>query len=59
MRQPFPVKSPNVLLLLLLAVVALWAVGCASTEPENASARPWNAPKGWESGLPMGLSEGR
>ena len=45
--------------LLLLALVALWATGCASTEPDNASARPWNAPKGWEHGLPMGLYEGR
>jgi hypothetical protein len=59
MRGPYPVKSPNVFVFLLLAVVMLWAAGCASTEPDNASSRPWNAPKGWESGLPMGLSEGR
>jgi hypothetical protein len=44
--------------LLLLAVVALGS-GCASTEPQNRSARPWNAPKGWEGGLPVGLTEGR
>ena len=59
MRRLFPVKLPDTFLFLLLAVVTLWAAGCASTEPDNASARPWNAPKGWESGLPMGLSEGR
>ena len=26
--------------------------GCASTDPENISSRPWNSPKGWEVGLP-------
>jgi len=44
--------------LLLLATLALLC-GCASTESENASTRPWNAPKGWESGLPVGITEGR
>ena len=46
-------------LLLLLAVLALGAAGCSTSEPENASARPWNAPRGWESGLPGGMQEGR
>jgi hypothetical protein len=41
------------LLLLVLATVALG--GCASTEPENASERPWNAPQGWENGLPSSM----
>lgn len=45
------------LLALLLATVAL--TGCSTTEPDNASARPWNAPKGWETGLPSGMTEGR
>lgn len=45
--------------LTLLAMAALLS-GCAHTsEPENASSRPWNSPKGWESGLPLGLTEGR
>jgi len=44
---------------LLLAASLLVLAGCASTEPENASSRPWNAPKGWETGLPSGLTEGR
>lgn len=35
----------------------LW--GCATTETENMSERPWNAPKSWEHGLPQGLFEGR
>lgn len=42
---------PVWLLCLLLALVAAGAVGCASTDPENASARPWNSPNGWENGL--------
>lgn len=44
-------------LLLLLAVSLLG--GCATTEPENESVRPWNAPIGWENGLPAGMTEGR
>ena len=44
-------------LLIVLAAVAL--VGCASTESENLSERPWNSPKSWETGLPSGLMEGR
>jgi hypothetical protein len=49
--------------LLLTAIFAgtflLVLSGCASTEPDNVSARPWNSPKGWESGLPTILNEGR
>jgi len=44
-------------LLLLLAGFLLG--GCATTEPENESVRPWNAPIGWENGLPAGMTEGR
>ena len=47
------------LLLLLLLALGIGAVGCSTTEPENASSRPWNAPRGWESGLPGGMMEGR
>lgn len=45
--------------LLLLASCWLALVGCASTDPENQSARPWNSPKSWETGLPSGILEGR
>jgi len=49
--------------LLLLAMVlfgaALAFTGCATTEPENLSERPWNSPRGWESGLPSSMNEGR
>jgi len=50
---------PSVLFL-LLALVAFCASGCASVEPENASARPWNSPARWETGgLPSSMTEGR
>jgi len=42
-------------LALLLLAMAGGLVGCASTESDNASSRPWNTPKGWESGLPSGM----
>jgi len=46
--------------LLLLACGGLALSGCASTQDsENASVRPWNAPMGWENGLPSQLQEGR
>jgi hypothetical protein len=59
MRRALSFKSPKAFCLLLLALVALGISGCATTESENASARPWNAPKGWENGLPSSLYEGR
>jgi len=41
---------------LLLAVGAmLWLSGCATTDPENLTDRPWNSPKGWETGYPGGM----
>lgn len=47
------------LALALLASLLLTLVGCASTDPENQSARPWNAPKQWETGMPSSILEGR
>ena len=38
---------------LLLGALLLGVSGCSTTEPENASVRPWNTPQGWESGMPM------
>jgi len=40
-------------LLALLSLAALFA-GCASTESDNASVRPWNSPAGWEAGGALG-----
>lgn len=45
--------------LLLCLSLAVFITGCATTEPENASERPWNAQKGWEHGLPSSINEGR
>lgn len=47
----------SVLLLLVLLTVTL--VGCASTETANESEMPWNTPKSWETGLPASVMEGR
>jgi len=46
-------------LFLLCAVLGLIVTGCATTEPENAAERPWNAQRGWEHGLPSTINEGR
>ncbi len=47
------------LLLLALLVASGWGlVGCKTTdESENEASIPWNRPKTWENGLPMGLGE--
>jgi hypothetical protein len=42
-----------------LAILAIGLTGCASTDPDNYSGRPWNAPKSWEGGMPSGMTEGR
>jgi hypothetical protein len=49
----------RLLLLFLTALAVLNLCGCATNDAENASARPWNSPRGWEYGLPPGLYEGR
>jgi hypothetical protein len=41
------------------ACVLCALTGCATTESENASVRPWNSPKSWEHGLPSAMTEGR
>jgi hypothetical protein len=48
-------KFPAARWLLLLAFgLLLTAVGgCSTDEPRNDSVRPWNAPQGWENGMPM------
>ena len=47
------------ILLLAIVLAALATSGCKTTESENLSSRPWNAPQGWENGLPTGINEGR
>lgn len=53
-------RNSSLLLLALLALAALGLSACSTTEDsENASVRPWNAPIGWENGLPSTMTEGR
>ncbi|HVK59239.1 MAG TPA: hypothetical protein VM735_10690 [Candidatus Kapabacteria bacterium] len=52
-------KKFKALALLVLSAAALFATGCATTEPENMSERPWNAPKSWEHGMPTGMTPQR
>ena len=46
------ISNPRHALLLFLVLAGFALAGCASTEPENMSERPWNTPKGWETGMP-------
>ncbi|HLH52923.1 MAG TPA: hypothetical protein VKY92_04835 [Verrucomicrobiae bacterium] len=53
-------KLSATLFLGLLGLGVFGFCGCASTQDsENASVRPWNAPMGWENGLPSTMREGR
>ncbi len=48
------------LFLAMFVLGLLVTAGCKTTdEAENTSVRPWNAPKGWETGMPAGMTEGR
>jgi hypothetical protein len=42
-------------LVVALGGLALWLVGCSTTDQENKSERPWNASQGWEGGVPSSL----
>jgi hypothetical protein len=46
-------RTVQYLLILLLGLFLLGVSGCSTGEPENVSARPWNAPQGWENGMPL------
>jgi hypothetical protein len=47
------------LLALVFTVVLIGGAGCATTDEENLSERPWNSPKTWETGLPQSMMQGR
>lgn len=38
-------------MLLALSAILAGMTGCATSEPENASVRPWNTPQSWENGM--------
>ena len=48
-------RTTNFLLLLALLALVGSLCGCASTEPDNASVRPWNSPEGWQGGALGGM----
>jgi len=52
-------RPVSLLFLLLLGLASLGLSGCATSDPDNLSSRPWNAPKSWETGLPSNILEGR
>ncbi|MBI3875052.1 MAG: hypothetical protein HY300_03635 [Verrucomicrobia bacterium] len=46
----FTANFRRAVLLVAFAACVVTLAGCASTEPSNVSQRPWNSPKGWETG---------
>jgi hypothetical protein len=52
-------KKSHVCVVLLLFALLGGGMGCATTDTENLSERPWNTPKRWEHGLPPSMMEGR
>jgi hypothetical protein len=46
-------RAAQWLLLLAFGLILVVITGCSTDEPDNASVRPWNAPQGWENGMPM------
>jgi hypothetical protein len=49
--------SAKLFLLLALVTMLLGVSGCETNEPQNASVRPWNAPQGWENGMPVDMGQ--
>jgi ABC-type uncharacterized transport system auxiliary subunit len=48
-------RAAHLLLLVVLAAMAAVISGCATTEADNASVRPWNSPEGWQGGMLGGM----
>jgi hypothetical protein len=44
-------------LVFAFGVFLICVSGCSTEEPQNASARPWNAPQSWENGLPIDMGQ--
>lgn len=49
------IRATHLLLVLVLAGMVAMITGCASTEPDNASVRPWDSSEGWEGGALGGM----
>jgi hypothetical protein len=52
-------SCPRVVFVVLLALAAWGVVGCATTDSPNVSERPWDAPQGWENGMPSSMTDRR
>lgn len=48
-------RPANLLLVLALLAIVGSLCGCASTESENTSVRPWNSSEGWQGGMLGGM----
>ena len=57
LRLKMKFRGVHLLLLLVLASIAVVFSGCSSTEPDNASVRPWNSPAGWQGGALGGMED--
>jgi hypothetical protein len=55
MKPPAFLKTPWLLLALVVMTLALGATGCATTESDNTTERPWNTPRGWDTGIPSDM----
>lgn len=54
------ISSLTLTALFLLGAASLFLSGCATADPANESARPWNSPRGFEGGgLPSVLTDPR
>ncbi len=58
MKMPVKVLERLVLALCFLTL-AVGFSGCATTDDENLTERPWNTPKTWETGIPQSMQQGR
>jgi len=50
-------RAAQCFFLFVLGAILCGVSGCATNEPQNASVRPWNAPQGWEGGLPVDMGQ--
>jgi len=50
-------RVEHLFLLLAIAALSLAISGCADTESDNTSVRPWNSPEGWQGGALGGLMD--
>jgi len=53
------INCTRALFLLLLVLASIGLSGCATSDPDTLSERPWNSPKSWENGMPSNMTEGR